>query len=377
MRGIFARAIVVVATACFTLAAPAIAGAATTVSFVGNVITIEGDGDGNIVYETSFDEATPWFTTPSPGTLTAGEGCTQLSPSNVECAGAGAGTRAKIDLGAGDDLFLWSPSNVAMTISGGDGDDELSGGQAADTIDGGAGADIISGYGGDDRLDGASGIDVIDGGSGNDRIDGGTGADKLNGDGEGDAAFVTNPFGNDTIISRDDVRDEVECEGGTDTVVADVLDQIAKSCETIDYPPVAVRGGTGRSSETSVPASVTEANTTLTLKLTRRKLPKLDRFAGGAKVGLTIRSTAACRASTKLTVSAAEAKRLRYKARRTLATGKRTVAADSSVTVLLGGSKAFRRTLKGKRKAALTFTVTCRPASGKPVTAKLTLRLRR
>lgn len=376
MRGISVRTALAAAIVSSAFVLPTAASAATTVSFTGNVIAIQGDSDDNVIYETSFDDATPWFTTPSPATLTAGAGCTQLSPQNVECAGANANTTARINLGDGDDLFLWSPTNVPMTISGGDGDDELSGGQGNDTIDGGNGDDVIVGYGGDDRLDGGAGIDVIDGSSGNDRIDGGPGVDKLNGDGEGDVDFIANPFGNDTIISRDNVRDEVECEGGTDTVIADVLDQVAKSCESIDYPKSDSPLGSG-SGGGSGPVTVTEANTTLTLKLTRRKLPKLGKFAAGSKVGVTIRSTAACRATSKLTVSAAQAKSLRYKSKRTLGTASKQLSANKSLTVNLGGTKAFRRALKGKKSTSLTFTVTCKPKTGKSVTAKLTMKLKR
>lgn len=162
------------------LAMPAAASADVTVSLSANVLRIQGDDEANMIFETSYDDTTPWFTTPAGTTLVAGPGCRQLESAGVECAGVGAATRAQIDLGAGDDLFLWNNTTVPMTIAGGDGDDDLSGSQGRDRIDGGAGNDSLVGFGGDDTIDGGDGNDLLLGGTaGEDRIDGGPGDDTI------------------------------------------------------------------------------------------------------------------------------------------------------------------------------------------------------
>lgn len=358
--------------------------AAVTVSKAGNTISIVGDDDANVVFETSFDEQTPWFTTPAGGTLVAGAGCTQLSPTGVECPGANASTNATVDLRDGDDLFLWNNTSVPLTIDGGSGDDELSGGAATDSIDGGPGDDSIVGFGGDDRLDGGSGSDQIDGSSGDDRIDGGTGADKLNGDGEGDVDSIAaaKRFGNDTIISRDDAKDEVDCEGGTDTAIADRADQVAGNCEEISFSQDGSGAtgpeGSGGSSGGSPVLQV--GNTALTLKVQALKIPRLRRFAAGTPIRLRITPSAACRGSATLGVTAAQAKKLRYRGTRSLAVAKRlSLKAGQARTVTLRPGPAFRRASKRRASVTITAMVSCTPLETltSEVSGRLRLRIRR
>lgn len=362
--------------------APA-ASASVTVSLSGSVLTISGDSTDNVVFETGFDTTTPWFTTPAPGTLSAGAGCTQLSANNVECPGTSAPTSANISLGAGDDLFLWSGTAVPLTIDGGSGDDELSGSTSADTISGGTGDDILIGFAGNDRLNGDDGNDVIDGSGGDDRIDGGNGVDKLNGDGEGDA--LVKQFGNDTIISRDAVADVVECEAGTDVVRADSLDTVADSCENVsrsaetdDPGDSSAKAGPGSSRTPAVNPPFVKAETPeLTLTVRRARLPKLGAFADSSPIRLTVRASAACTATTFMLVSTTEAKRLRFRASRTLNRVTEDLAASTPVTVSVRASGRFRRVVRGRRSATVNLRVVCKPANGAAVTAKLAIRLKR
>ena len=355
------------------------ASASVTLSRSGTALTITGDETDNVLFETGFDTSTPWFTTPAPGTLTAGAGCTQLSANNVECPGAAAPATASVSLGGGDDLFLWAGTTAALTIDGGDGDDELSGGVSNDTITGGRGSDILVGNSGDDRLSGNDGTDVIDGSGGSDRIDGGEGIDKLNGDGEGDA--TPKQFGNDTILSRDSVADEVECEEGADTVRADTLDNVAASCEDVSRSP-ATDGSSGPSLSpvprgTVNPPSVTVTTKELTLKVRRGKLPKLGAFANSAAIRVVINADQACVATASMVVNAGEAKRLRFRSGRTLSKVTEEVSAAKPAVVTLRGSSRFRKAVRGRRAASVTLQVTCTPPAGKPVTAKLAVRLKR
>jgi hypothetical protein len=68
-----------------------------------------------------------------------------------------------------------------------------------------------------------SGLENLTGGSGADALTGTTTANTLSG-GPGD----------DTVNSRDSVRDQVACDGGADLVTGDVQDGVATDCERFD-----------------------------------------------------------------------------------------------------------------------------------------------
>ena len=80
-------------------------------------------------------------------------------------------------------------------------------------IDGTPRADEIRGTPLRDLIDGRGGADTIVGGGGDDRMSGGA--------------------GNDTIVSKDRYRDTVSCGPGTDSVVADHRDRVARDCERV------------------------------------------------------------------------------------------------------------------------------------------------
>jgi Ca2+-binding RTX toxin-like protein len=110
-------------------------------------------------------------------------------------------------LGDGDNNSLYG-SNLAESISGGEGNDNLNGYAGNDSLYGGNGNDTLYGNVGNDVLLGGNGTDTIYGNEGTDTIQGGAGTDWLYG-GTGNTTYLFNiGDGNDTI--QDD--------NGSDTV---------------------------------------------------------------------------------------------------------------------------------------------------------------
>lgn len=153
-----------------------------------------------------------------------------------------------VDLNNKDDHldYIATGRTPRLFAKGGLGDDVMNGGQSDDDLDGGPGKDIINGGPGDDRLEGGDGDDQLDGGTGNDvliggfgddtliggfgndTLDGGPGKDHLNGGADKDS--FSGGIGDDDIISRDNISEQVDCGRGRDTVTADAND-VLKSCE--------------------------------------------------------------------------------------------------------------------------------------------------
>jgi Ca2+-binding RTX toxin-like protein len=99
----------------------------------------------------------------------------------------------------------------------GDQDDKLvARGPVRVEVDAGDGADLLESADADDKLRG---------GPGNDRLAAGRGPDILEG-GDGD----------DTLLTRDGGRDLLACGNGSDTVEADVEDEVGTDCERVDKP---------------------------------------------------------------------------------------------------------------------------------------------
>ena len=88
------------------------------------------------------------------------------------------------------------------------------GGSAGDVLVGGAGANVFVGNAGDDALDGNGGDDELIGGAGADFLAGGTENDRIN--------------------ANDNVADTIRCEGGDDVLTADLRDDDATGCETVN-----------------------------------------------------------------------------------------------------------------------------------------------
>ena len=113
------------------------------------------------------------------------------------------------DLIAANDLAQTLNGNAGQDeIYGGGGNDTLNGNAQDDYLDGGAGADTITGAAGNDTMLGQAGVDTMNGGDGNDTITGGADNDAVNGAG-GNDRFVaeagdgsdgyTGGAGNDTL----------------------------------------------------------------------------------------------------------------------------------------------------------------------------------
>jgi len=170
-------------------------------------------------------------------------------------------------LSGGDDTFAVDPlgqfSDAALTVFGGQGDDNIGGSRGADVIYGGEGDDtirsndgndlIISGSG-DDNVDGQRGTDTEDlgagadtavwlPGEGNDVVDGSGGHDRLDFVGSGQSeAFALTASGSGDLFTRDlggirmdlDRVEELDLSalGGSDTVT--VGDLSATDLRTAD-----------------------------------------------------------------------------------------------------------------------------------------------
>ena len=109
---------------------------------------------------------------------------------------------------------------LPLTLSGGNGEDELFGDGGDDWLDGGNGNDVLVGKDGADQLQGGRGDDVLQGGGGSDQLFGDQGDDILHG-GDGDTfhggkgadVFYFDPEGNPEAVAR--VMDFQPGEGDT------------------------------------------------------------------------------------------------------------------------------------------------------------------
>jgi hypothetical protein len=86
-------------------------------------------------------------------------------------------------------------------------------------------------------MDGGAGNDRLDGGFNDDTITGGPAATRSPADlagGDCGPLWCKSPYGNDTVLARDNEPDSVTCGAGTDRVVADAVDTVAPDCEQVD-----------------------------------------------------------------------------------------------------------------------------------------------
>jgi Ca2+-binding RTX toxin-like protein len=112
-----------------------------------------------------------------------------------------------VNAGSGDDS-IYLDEDIALTATGGDGDDYISAYDQVDHLSGGAGDDVIYAYGGNDIIHGDAGNDDLYAGSGIDSVYGGEGddnlyfdaaeltsADLIHGDAGDDSVIVTDSLG--------------------------------------------------------------------------------------------------------------------------------------------------------------------------------------
>jgi Ca2+-binding RTX toxin-like protein len=115
-------------------------------------------------------------------------------------------TTAPACVGMGSSVICSATAIIGITVSAGDGADNLTNTTATrSTLSGGDGNDSLAGGSGNDILRGNKGVDTHAGGPGDDLID-----------------------------ARGDRGDVVSCGDGNDTVMADAADSIALDCETVD-----------------------------------------------------------------------------------------------------------------------------------------------
>ena len=140
-------------------------------------------------------ETPPSYIISRDGGGLTGVGCTDVGPTPGTVFSCPRLPHAglAIDLGAGNDTLTTTRVTDPISVSGGDGDDDLSGGAGTDVLAGGAGNDTLNGHGGVDEYFGQA--------------------------------------GNDSIESTDGIAERVSCGDGSDQVHNDFIDIIAE-CET-------------------------------------------------------------------------------------------------------------------------------------------------
>jgi Ca2+-binding RTX toxin-like protein len=94
--------------------------------------------------------------------------------------------------------------------------------------------DRLSGRRGNDFLDGRGAADFLNGGPGDDEIVTGTAA-KARATARAKGDRVLGGPGADVIRARNGARDRVDCGRGRDTVLAEAVDRVGKSCESVKY----------------------------------------------------------------------------------------------------------------------------------------------
>lgn len=138
------------------------------------------------------------------------------------------------------------------------------------------GADTLVAADHADEIDGRGGNDTIEAGYGDDVITGGPGQDTINADaGSGACNFLAcrGPYGNDTVYVRDGEKDSVSCGVGTDTVIADAIDEVSGDCEKVDRGTVDRRGG-GTPPRTTKRCVVPKVKASSTLAAAKKALTK-------------------------------------------------------------------------------------------------------
>ncbi len=296
-----------VAVALVMAAFPAFAPANARVSRSGNVVTLTSDSRGDRIGNAGTDNRRLIsFFVERGRVLRAGRGCTRrrgpgITRVIVTC-GAPSQTQVnrvtlRVNLGGGDDTFTAAPNDdiqPRITADGGDGDDAIYGSTNPDEINGGAGDDSLYGLDDADDVDGGDGADLIFGGAGDDGLTGGPGIDAI----YGDDLRATNEWGNDLLIAVDGGPDDLWCGEGEDTAIVDAPDTPDAGCENLS-------GG-----QSSPPRDTTG---TLPLVVTIGALADpgdLPLFLRGKPLRMPVTFSAAAEVAAKLTVPAAEARRL-------------------------------------------------------------------
>ncbi len=154
-----------------------------------------------------------------------------------------------------------------LTITGGDGNDEIVGSTNLDNLNGGAGNDIINAQDGADLVEGGPGNDALTGSEGNDTMIGGPGADSFSA-GAGDDLLDADDGEADTSFNGGAGTDTLYYDFGIDPSSSAVENKIADPGPPPPPPPPPPPGGacTYNAASRTVTATVpTEAPATATL----------------------------------------------------------------------------------------------------------------
>ncbi len=173
--------------------------------------------------------------------------------------------RLNVDLGPNEDRMVANMISVTVGGTGAVGADNLKvNGAVNDLLDGDAGNDVLDTGDGADDVRGGDGSDTLLAGAGNDVLQGGSGVDTFDA-GEGD----------DTVNAPDGAADKITCGGGTDTVRADTVDEVAADCEKVERGFVAPPSGEQTAAEDKTKPQLKAGGSTMQKVSARRRLVRI------------------------------------------------------------------------------------------------------
>lgn len=254
--------------------------------------------------------------------------------------------------GAGRDTASYATRSAPVTVTIGDGANDGAAGEKDDVRDdiervvGGSAGDVLTGDDGANALLGAGGPDLITPGDGADTVDAGPGDDR--------------------IEARDLAADAIVCGDGTDTVIADAVDEVAADCETVDRPAVpAGTAGAGGTNGTGGPAGGTAGNPPLPAPIVPAVIAtKSLKLTGGRKVAVKVScpGTYDCAGEITLTLD---------RGARVLATLRYGVPAGRTSSFTLTLTAKARKRLKPGKKNAATLAVSRSGAASAQLKGKI------
>jgi Ca2+-binding RTX toxin-like protein len=198
--------------------------AADTITGGGGVNAIRLLADGQTISDAAFANKTRLqsFTTANgPNVITFGANAMALG-------------LVSITGGSGADTLNAAVQTTALTILGGDGDDQITAGSAADSIDCGDGNDVVNANSGNDTVIAGNGNDVVLGNEGEDWIDVGAGNDNVQA-GKGDDT-VYGGLGNDELDGGSTGDDWIFGGDGNDLITGGVgVDRLTGDAGADDF----------------------------------------------------------------------------------------------------------------------------------------------
>jgi Ca2+-binding RTX toxin-like protein len=305
--------------------------------------------------------------TPSTGdtiAITANPPCSPgPTPNQAICPASGV-TRITVNAGDLNDAVLLETSvTVGAVLNGGVGDDRLTGGSGSDTVSYSTSAtkvsvDLGAGTASGDGADTLTGIENAEGSSFDDSLTGSAEVNVLRGN-----------DGDDVIISRDAVADQVFCGNGLDRVTADAGDIFPDGdCEQIDngIPPPNTGSSTGSAPATAQLVVASGRGSRLvasfvliagrTLKISRKRVVWIKLNCSGNKD---------CAGVVKLTTMNRVRVTRKRKRKVRLGSVKFFIPAPRTMKVRLRISKRKYRLIKRLGRVKADITVTDRDRAGR------------